>query len=78
MDSLDLTKVSCRICITGNDKLSNLFTKKVKECSTRAKKLIDDENVLDMILSEALELYTTVEVIKICSTISRESKWIEY
>lgn len=63
MECLDLNKVTCRICITGddvNDGLSNLFTKTINEAD--AHKLIDDDYVLNMRLSEALESFTCIEV----------------
>lgn len=71
MDCLDLNKVTCRICITGDelitgdqldDGLSNLFTKTINESSADATKLIDDEYVLNLRLSEALESFTCIEV----------------
>lgn len=65
MDCLDLTKVTCRICITGdeeNNRLANLFTKTIKESAYEATKLIDDDYVLNLRMSEALELYTCIEV----------------
>lgn len=65
MDCLDLNKVTCRICITGdeqNDDLSNLFTKTINESASEATKLIDEVYVLNMRLSEALESFTCIEV----------------
>lgn len=62
MDCLDLTKVLCRICITGDDNLSNMFTKKVKQSEAAATKLIEESAVLDMTLSDALEACTCIEV----------------
>lgn len=68
MDCLDLNKVTCRICITGTgtgtgaDGLSNLFKKKINESVSEATNLIDDDCVLNMPLSEALESVTCIEV----------------
>lgn len=67
MDCLDLNKVTCRICITGDDQhdeLSNLFTKTINESPSEATKSIDDEQVLNMPISEALESFTCIEVRK--------------
>lgn len=65
MDYLDLDKVTCRICITGdesNDGLSNFFTKTIIESEADATTLIDDDYVLNMRLSDAFESYTCIEV----------------
>lgn len=65
MDCLDLNKVTCRLCITGdevNGRLSNLFTKTIHESASEATQLIDDDRVLNMRLSQALESFTCIEV----------------
>lgn len=65
MDCLDLSKVKCRICITGvefSGTLSNIFTKTIKESASESAKLIDDEYVLNMPMSEALVSFTCVQV----------------
>lgn len=68
MDCLDLSKVKCRICITGDEhsgKLSNLFTKTINESASKSTKLIDDDYVLNMPLSEALVSFTCIQVSRI-------------
>ncbi|XP_037046894.1 zinc finger protein 32-like [Bradysia coprophila] len=65
MDCLDLSKVKCRICITGDElsgRLSNLFTKTINESASEATKLIDDDYVLGMSFSEALMSFTCIQL----------------
>lgn len=69
MDLLDLDRVTCRLCITGDnatDKCSNIFTKTIKESanSLEHSQLFEEVsvNLLNMRLSEALESFTCIEV----------------
>ncbi|KAJ6643037.1 Protein glass, partial [Pseudolycoriella hygida] len=59
---------TCRICITGDDSdesgdaPSNLFTKKIYQSVSEATKSMDDDYLLNMRFSEALESYTCIEL----------------